>query len=60
MCLDVDLKASFSTANYPLVAANEAQFASAGSYAEVADYTAANDAGLVVRRRGRQDGHRLR
>ena len=48
MCLDVDLKASFSTANYPLVAANEAQFASAGSYAEVADYTAANDASLVV------------
>jgi NitT/TauT family transport system substrate-binding protein len=48
MCLDVDLKASFSTANYPLVAAHEAQFASAGSYAEVADYTAANDAGLVV------------
>jgi NitT/TauT family transport system substrate-binding protein len=48
MCLDVDLKPSFSTANYPLVAANEAQFASAGSYAEIADFTAANDAGLVV------------
>ena len=48
MCLDVDLKASFSTANYPLVAANEAQFASAGSYAEIADYDQANDAGLVV------------
>lgn len=48
MCLDVDLKASFSTANYPLVAANEAQFASAGSYAEIADFDQANDAGLVV------------
>jgi len=48
MCLDVDLKASFSTANYPLVADNEAQFASAGSYAEIADYDQANDAGLVV------------
>jgi NitT/TauT family transport system substrate-binding protein len=48
MCLDVDLKASFSTANYPLVAANEAQFARAGSYAEIADYDQANDAGLVV------------
>jgi NitT/TauT family transport system substrate-binding protein len=48
MCLDVDLKASFSTANYPLVAADEAQFASAGSYAEIADYDQANDAGLVV------------
>jgi NitT/TauT family transport system substrate-binding protein len=48
MCLDVELKPSFSTANYPLIAANEAQFASAGSYAEIADFTAANDAGLVV------------
>ena len=47
MCLDVDLKPSFSTANYPLVAANEAQFASAGSYAEIADFNA-NDAELVV------------
>src|SRR4051794_35971887 len=32
MCLDVDLKSSFSTANYPLVAAGRAEFASAGSY----------------------------
>ena len=35
MCLDVDVKASFSTANYPLVGANTAQFASAGSYVEM-------------------------
>jgi ABC-type nitrate/sulfonate/bicarbonate transport system substrate-binding protein len=35
MCLDVDLKSSFSTANYPLVAAGRAQFSSAGSYSEV-------------------------
>jgi NitT/TauT family transport system substrate-binding protein len=37
MCLDVDLKSSFSTANYPLMAKNEAQFASAGSYSEMVD-----------------------
>ena len=48
MCLDVELKASFSVANYTLVAANEAQFASAGSFAEIADFNAANDADLVV------------
>jgi ABC-type nitrate/sulfonate/bicarbonate transport system substrate-binding protein len=35
LCLDVDIKSSFSTANYPLVAANEAQFASGGSYIEL-------------------------
>ena len=48
MCLDVELKASFSDRQLPLVAANEAQFASAGSYAEIADFNAANDADLVV------------
>jgi ABC-type nitrate/sulfonate/bicarbonate transport system substrate-binding protein len=35
MCLDVDVKASFSTANYALVAENKAHFASAGSYVEL-------------------------
>ena len=35
MCLDVEVTASFSTANYPLVGANAAQFASAGSFAEM-------------------------
>ncbi len=48
MCLDVELKASFSTANYPLVAANEAQFASGGSYTEVLDFAASNNAKFVV------------
>ena len=40
MCLDVDLKSSFSTANYPLVAANTAQFSSAGSYVEQLNFSA--------------------
>ncbi len=35
MCLDVDLKSGFSTTNYPLVAANTAQFASGGNYTEL-------------------------
>jgi len=48
MCLDVDLKASFSTENYPLIAANEAQFSSGGSFSEVVDYAGRNDAGFVV------------
>lgn len=39
MCLDVDVKASFSTANYPLVGANTAQFASSGSYAELLNFS---------------------
>ena len=39
MCLDVDLKPSFSTANYPLVAANTAQFSSAGSYTEILNFS---------------------
>jgi len=39
MCLDVDLKPSFSTANYPLVAAGQAQFSSAGSYTEILNYS---------------------
>jgi ABC-type nitrate/sulfonate/bicarbonate transport system substrate-binding protein len=48
MCLDVELKASFSTADYPLVAADEAQFASGGSYTEVLDFAASNRAKFVV------------
>ena len=39
MCLDVELKPSFSTANYPLVASNEAQFSSAGNYTEILNNT---------------------
>ena len=38
LCLDVDIKASFSTANYALVGANTAQFASAGSMAELLSF----------------------
>lgn len=38
MCLDVDVRSSFSTANYPLVGANTAQFASAGSYTEMLNF----------------------
>lgn len=48
MCLDVEIKPSFSTANYPLVSGNEAQFSSAGSFSEVAEFSAANKANLVV------------
>ena len=39
LCLDVDLKPSFSTANYPLVASDEAQFSSAGNYTEILNNT---------------------
>ena len=42
------LKASFSTDNYPLIAANEAQFSSGGSFSEVVDYAGRNDAGFVA------------
>ena len=45
---DVEVTASFSTANYPLVAENDAQFASGGSFSEVVQFSAANDADLVV------------
>ena len=48
MCLDVELKPSFSTANYPFVSANQAQFASAGSFTELADFAGKNKAGLVA------------
>ena len=39
MCLDVELRPSFSTANYTLVGSNQAQFASAGGYTEVLNFT---------------------
>ena len=51
MCLDVEIEPSFSTANYPLVAENDAQFASGGSFSEVVDFAAANDADFVATRR---------
>jgi len=48
LCLDVDVAPSFSTANYPLVAANDAQFSSAGSFSELATFAETNEADLVA------------
>lgn len=48
LCLDVDVTPSFSTSNYPLIASNEAQFASGGSFSEVLSFGAQNDTDLVV------------
>jgi NitT/TauT family transport system substrate-binding protein len=48
MCLDVDIEASFSTANYPLVAANDAQFSSGGSFSEIVTFANANEADFVA------------
>jgi NitT/TauT family transport system substrate-binding protein len=48
LCLDVKLVPSFSTENYPLVAANEAQFSSGGSFSEVVDFGGRNEAEFRV------------
>ena len=48
LCLDVELQPSFSTANYPIVASGDAQFASGGSFSEVVNFAAANEADLVA------------
>ncbi len=48
LCLDVEVSASFSTANYPEIAANSAQFSSGGSFSEVVDFAARNEADFVV------------
>jgi ABC-type nitrate/sulfonate/bicarbonate transport system substrate-binding protein len=48
LCLDVEVKPSFSVANYPELAANNAQFSSAGSFSEVIDYATKNDASFVA------------
>ena len=48
LCLDVELKPSFSVLNYPLIAANDAQFSSGGSFSEMVDFAGANDAGFVA------------
>jgi NitT/TauT family transport system substrate-binding protein len=48
MCLDVELKSSFSVENYPAIAENQAQFSSGGSYSEVLDFAARNGANFVV------------
>jgi len=48
LCLDVEVRPSFSTANYPLVAGGEAQFASAGSFSEVLEFAHRNETELVA------------
>lgn len=49
MCLDVEVHPGADiTANYPLIAANEAQFASGGSFGELVDFAGRNDAGFVA------------
>lgn len=48
LCLDVQLAPSFSVENYPLIAANDAQFSSGGSFSEMADFADTNDAGYVA------------
>jgi NitT/TauT family transport system substrate-binding protein len=48
LCLDVEITPSFSTANYPLVAENDFQFASGGSFSEVVAFADANDAEFLV------------
>jgi len=48
LCLDVKIKSSFSVDNYPIIAANDAQFSSGGSFSEMADFAGANDAGFVA------------
>ena len=48
LCLDVEIINSFSEKNYPLIAANDAQFSSGGSFSEMVDFAGANDAGFVA------------
>jgi ABC-type nitrate/sulfonate/bicarbonate transport system substrate-binding protein len=48
VCLDVELKPSFSTSNYALIAGGEAEIASGGSFSEVVDYATANDVEMVA------------
>ncbi len=48
LCLTVDIKPGSSVGNYPLIANNNAQFASGGSFSEVATFATANDAEFIV------------
>lgn len=49
LCLDVEVEASDASQNYPIVAANKAQFASGGPFNEVVRYRDENsDADVVV------------
>ncbi len=48
LCLDVEVRAGGSTENYPLVAADDAQFSSSGSFTELATFSERNEADLVA------------
>ncbi|MEM1334701.1 MAG: ABC transporter substrate-binding protein, partial [Actinomycetota bacterium] len=48
LCLDVEIRPSFSSANYGLIATGTAQFASGGSFSEAVAFAAANDGDVVV------------
>lgn len=48
LCLDVQVMGSFASENYSKIAADEAQFAAAGSFSEIADFAGRNDARYVV------------
>jgi NitT/TauT family transport system substrate-binding protein len=48
MCLTVEIKPSLSVENYPQLAENNAQFASAGSFSEMVKYSKANEASFVA------------
>lgn len=48
LCLDVQLVSGSSTENYAVVADNQAQFASGGSFSEVAEFASGNNADLVA------------
>lgn len=39
MCLDVELRPSFSTANYTLIGSDQAQFGSSGGYTEILNFS---------------------
>ena len=54
MCLDVDLKSSFSTANYPLVAAGPGPFSSGGFVSEVLTQSTGGANFAVVVNEGKQ------
>ncbi len=48
LCLDVVVTPSFSSENYEIVASNEAQFATAGSFSEMVDFSGRNNAKFVA------------
>lgn len=48
LCLDVEILSSFSTANYPLVAGGQGQFASGGSFSEVVNFALTSGTDLAV------------